>query len=257
MLILIAESKTMTACDKVVTPEEFSEHRPLFDPLAANIMSRLEDKSIAELSNIIGISISLARQMKTMIYEFPNKSLGEEAIRAYTGVVFKALDYNSLDENGKGNCIKKVKIISSLYGWLNADDIIKSYRTEFKSEIAPLSAPLWKYYRQHNTIALGKCLTANGYTEILNLLPGDAAKSIDWKTIKRFAKVYKADFVEVSEKGEKTPNAGKLKKLRGELLRDILSAGIERISDLKDLEGDNYIFEGTPLYPDHLLFTTD
>ena len=63
--------------------------------------------------------------------------------------------------------------------------------------------------------------------------------------------------MEVSEKGEKTPNAGKLKKLRGELLRDILSADIERISDLKDLEGDNYIFEGTPLYPDHLRFTTD
>ncbi len=257
MLILIAESKTMTACDRVVTREEFSEHRPLFDALANNIMAGLQDKSVEEIATVVGISQSLARQMKTMVYEFPNKALGEEAIKAYTGVVFKALDFDSLSASAKKNCHRDVKIISSLYGWLNAGDIIKAYRTEFKSEIAPLSAPLWKYYRQHVTIELGKQLRDAGQTEILNLLPGDAAKCIDWKTIKRFAKVYKADFVEISEAGEKTPNAGKLKKLRGELLRDILESGITRIADIKDLEGNNYIFEGTPVYPDHLRFTTD
>lgn len=257
MLILIAESKTMTPCNQVISTEEFSLHRPLFDSLAGNIMSGLEGRTVEELAASIGISSSLARQMKTMIYEFPNKSLGEMAIKAYTGVVFKALNYCSLSVEAQTRCLRDVKIISSLYGWLNSDDIIKSYRTEFKSEIAPLSTPLWKYYRQHNTIALGKYLSTNGYTEILHLLPGDAAKSIDWKTIKRFAKVYKADFVEVSENGEKTPNAGKLKKLRGELLRDILSSGITKVADLKNIEGENYIFEGTPIYHDHLRFTTD
>lgn len=257
MLILIAESKTMTPCDKVVTPEEFSLHRPMFDALASNIMSGLNDKSVDEISEAVGISISLARKMKTMVYEFPNKSLGEEAIKAYTGVVFGALKYDSLSDKAKDNCRRDVRIISSLYGFLNPDDIIKSYRTEFKSEIAPLSWPLWKYYRQHNTIILGKYLRDYATTEILDLLPGDAAKGIDWKTIKRFAKVYKADFVEVTESGEKTPNAGKLKKLRGELLRDIMMNGITKIADLADLSGDNYIFDGYPQYPDHIRFTTD
>lgn len=257
MLILIAESKTMTACDRMISPEEFSKHRPVFDALADNIMSGLHDKTVEEVAQSVGISQSLARQMQTMIYEFPNKSVGDKAINAYTGVVFKALDFNSMSEEGRERCVKDVKIISSLYGWLNADDIVKAYRTEFKSEIAPSDWPLWKYYRQHVTIELGKYLREGIYSEILNLLPGDAAKCIDWKTIKRFAKVYKADFVEVSENGEKTPNAGKLKKLRGELLRDILEEGITRIADIANLEGANYMYEGTPVYPDHLRFTTD
>lgn len=246
----------MTPCDRVVTPEEFSLHRPLFDALADNIISGLSDKTIDEISLSIGISHSLARKMKTMIYEFPNKSTGAEAIRAYTGVVFNALQYETLSDCARRKCLDDVRIISSLYGLLNPDDIIKSYRTDFTSPIAPLSQPLWKYYRMHNTIALGKYLQDTGTKEILDLLPGDAAKSIDWKTIKRFARVYKADFIEVTETGEKTPNAGRLKKLRGELLRDILMNDINKVADLASLEGESYMFDGTADFSGHLRFTT-
>ena len=257
MLILIAESKTMTGCDDPVTSGQFHDCMPLFEEYADEIMSHLKDKTVEEIASEVGISVSLARQMQKMIYEFPNKNLGQAAIWAYTGVVFKSLDPSTLSTGALRNVERDVRIISSLYGLLNPTDIIKGYRTEFKSEISPDKTPLWKFYRRYNTIALGKTLQQANVSEILNLLPGDAAKSIDWKTIKRFAKVYKADFIEFSAEGPgKTPNAGKLKKLRGALLRQIVTDNILKVSDLLHIESSEYMCEGTPVYPDHLQFIT-
>lgn len=258
MLILIAESKTMLPDEKVVTPAEFELHTPALETEADEIMASLRKLTVSELIEQTGLSGSLAAKMQKMIYEFGNKSTGNEAIRAYTGVVFKALDFSSLSEAAQASCKDEVRIISSLYGWLRPDDIVKSYRLDFTTrfeEGPSASKSLNTFWRAAVTKCLVKNIQTEGHTEILNLLPADAAKCIDWKLTKRFAKVWKVDFQEMQEGGRlKTPTANRLKTLRGLLLRQILEEGIKNASDLVKTASTHYVCEGTPVYPDHLQF---
>ena len=257
MLILIAESKTMVTTENPVSDAEFAAHMPACEKEADAIIESLRSLDVAELSSQLKLSGSLAVKMQKMIYEFGNKNLGLTAINAFTGVVFKALDFATLTEDARQRSLSDVGIISSLYGWLRPADIIKPYRLDFTSpvDIDGKTVSLFSFWRKHVTMKLVKTLQETDCHEILNLMPGDAAKCIDWKLVKRFAKVWKADFVQLLDGGErKTPNAGRLKTLRGYLLRQILQENINLVGDLQHVVSDHYLFEGTPVYPDHLQF---
>lgn len=255
MLILIAESKTMLSEQQSVSAETLANHTPAGEKQASEIMSGLEKLSQPELIAETGFSSTLAAKLREMIYEFPNKASGQKAIEAYTGIVFKALQYDTLSQHEQSLCDKEVRIISSLYGLLRPDDIIKPYRLDFTTKAGPDNMALNSFWKTDTTIRLVKTITAEGHRELLNLLPTDAAKSINWKVVKKFCKVWKADFVEISEGDTtKTPPATKLKTMRGKLLRQILCDGITRISELQTIRSDDFFYMGTPVYPDHLQF---
>lgn len=255
MLILIAESKTMLDDQQPVASSTFESHTPPLEEPADSIMGRLADLSQHELIAQTGLTPSLAARLRQQIYEFPNKTMGMKAIEAFTGVVFKALRYDSLSATQQAICQKDVRIISSLYGLLRPDDIIKPYRLDFTAKVAPGGATLCSFWKKDVTVRLVRSLIDGGHGELLSLLPADAAKCLDWKVIKRFCKVWKADFVEIADDGSsRTPAATKLKTMRGTLLRHILCREITRVADLTGLKTDDIICEGTPRYPDHLLF---
>lgn len=255
MIVLIAESKTMEDKEVAVGLELYERNMPAGEKQADEIMARVATLSVPEIAELIKISLPFAAKVARMAYEFPNKLTGLRAIDSYTGVVFKALDYKSFSSEEKARVASQVRIISSLYGWLRPDDIIKPYRFDFTTPISPEDTALAAFLRKDVTINLVKYLQANGETAILNLLPSDAAKCIDWKLVKRFTKVWKVDFKEPKDgSGWKTPHAGKLKALRGELLRTIITQGISNASDLLTLTTETMIPLGTPDYPDHIAF---
>lgn len=258
MVVLIAESKTMLAREREITQGELETGSPCYESVSSGIMESLRNLTVGELSAMLRLSGSLAAKMQKMVYEFPNKSAGYPAIEAFTGVVFRALDYVSLHEEAKERCQEQVRIISSLYGWLRPMDIIKPYRLDFTSRLEEGPAAgkaLNAFWRMDVTKALVKMLGEGRQTEILNLLPSDASKCIDWKLVKRFAPVWKVDFKEIRDNGEmKTPSAERLKALRGRLLRQILTEDIRGAAGLLHTSSDSYVCEGTPVYPDHLQF---
>ena len=255
MLILLAEAKTMQTAESAVSAIEYGSHKPLYESVADELMSRLASMSVGELTHLLKVSGSLALKMFQFAYNFPDKNNGLECMLAYTGVVFKALDFPSLNPEERHRCNSGVRIVSSLYGWLRPDDIVKPYRLDYSSELPVgnndfiVASSFW---RKDVTVALVNTIRRDGHSEILNLLPGDAAKCIDWKLVKNFAKVWKVDFTDAVT--EKTPQAGKLKTMRGKLVRQILKDNIGSAEDLKTVVSDGYVCEGTPRYPDHLHF---
>ena len=96
MLILIAESKTMTACDGSVSEIKYESHRPEFEEYAGRIMDSLRGSPPDRLVEELGISAAYSRKLSRMIYEFPNKSLGAEAIEAFTEVESRHWNTNRL-----------------------------------------------------------------------------------------------------------------------------------------------------------------
>lgn len=257
-MILIAESKTMASREMEVSREEFAACRPLFDGIANAIMDSLRGRTPEQLAAEAGITLRLAASLRRMIYEFPNKTTGLRAIEAFTGVVFRQLRLADYDGAQREFLRDNVRIVSSLYGWLRPDDIIKPYRFDFKSHVAPLGETLMKYWKKDVTIALAQELRAKGDTVIIDLLPSDAAKCVDWKLIKRFANVYKVDFKMYDGTDVmKTPNAGRLKELRGRLLDLIVRNGLSSPADIATLESSDFMPDPAgPRYPSYLSFVT-
>lgn len=254
MIILIAESKTMEMTELEVSSGYYEAHRPVFEKEASEIRDSLREMSVADLASAIKISIAMSTRLRQMVYEFPNKSLGLKAIEAFTGVVFKNLDYASLPSQDRDLVDSKVRIISSLYGWLRPDDIIKPYRLEYTSPVAPDDATLSAYWREMVTMQLIETLQKGGETEILDLLPADAAKCIDWKSVKRFAKVWKVDFKEQNGESVRSPHAGRLKAFRGQLLRNIILNGLSNIRQVASFENDTMMPIPDYEYRDRLAF---
>lgn len=257
MIILIAESKTMAPELRSVTDSVYQEHRPVYEEIADNVMLSLENDSVDEISRSIKISVRMARDVKRMIYEFSNKSAGLPAIESYTGVVFRQLHVNEYTHGQKAFMIKNVRIISSLYGWLRPDDIIKTYRFDFDTKLAPGGISFKKFWKKDVTIALVKMIEASGEKEILNLLPADASACIDWKLVKRFADMIKVEFKEPTGPDTmKTPNAGRLKELRGRLLDQIIKEGITDSRQLQSLSSPHYDGLGELTHPGYFYFLT-
>lgn len=254
MIILIAESKTMDDREIHVSPSLFDAHRPAGESRADAIMSRVAGMTAGELAATVKISPSLAAKLLRMAYEFPNKSLGLRAIEAYTGVVFKNFDYRTLSDTEKNEADSQIRIVSSLYGWLRPDDYVKPYRFDYTTKLAPDGSPLCAYMQNDVTTRLLDELRETGTTEILNLLPADAAKCIDWKLVEPCAKVWKAEFMEHDGSALRTPHAGKLKAMRGQLLRAIITGNLTTPDQIARFENDILMPADTPPVPGTLAF---
>ena len=237
MLILIAESKTMTPCMAPQSNEEYAAHTPEFEAAADDIMQALHGISAQELSEKVKISFPLALKSRQMIYEFPDKAHGSKAIEAFTGVVFKALDAQSMSPCELTRLNSRVRIISSLYGWLRPDDVIKQYRLDFTTPLAPGNMKFAQYWQKAVSEALNNEVKTNLHAEGI--------------------KMWKVEFKEIKPGGKMaTPTSNKLKTLRGKLLRQIIRENITTPAQLMELESDEYIADGNPTKPGVISFTT-
>ena len=240
MLILIAESKTMSTKEVAVASPTFPEGEAGADM----ICQRLASCSVSEISEMLKVSSSLATSCLKMAKEFPNKTMGLRAIDAYTGVVFKALDAKTFTPQMDAFAENHLLIVSSLYSLLKPTDTIKPYRLDYTSKAAPDDMPMWRWQREATTQRLIERIKAEGETELLNLLPGDAAKCIDWHRIQPFANIITADFKELTPGGTtKTPTSNRLKQLRGHLCLQIIEAQISDVQRLKEVESDAFAFD--------------
>lgn len=255
MIILIAESKTMSECARSIGGANLS--KPVFETRAAAIMERLCEMPASEIARRGKLSPAMASRARLMALDFPDKSTGAKAAEAFTGVVFKALRYESLDASAKRFAGSNLRIVSSLYGWLRPDDIVKPYRLDFTMPLAPGDITFAAWWRDALTRRLSDELHASGCRDVLDLMPADAARCFNLKALGSDIRVWKADFRAVEGATVKSPHATRLKTLRGLLLHRILSEQIESPEALMTIESDDFIAEGTdPASPRHIIFTT-
>lgn len=257
MIILIAESKTMAPCDSAVSHELYESHRPALEERASGIMESLRGASAEELAREVKISVPMARRLHDMIYDFPDKSSGRDAMSAFNGVVFRAFDYATLSADARNHTCSRVRLISSLYGWLRPDDVIKSYRFDFTTRPAPDGGTFAAYLRESVTDRMLHELSETGCRHVLDLLPGDATRCIDWKRVGQAAEVWKVDFRETHPGGNvRTPPSNRLKTLRGHLLRQIISYNIATPEELLSLTSDLYMADPDASAHGSIVFVT-
>lgn len=253
MLTLLAESKTMSAQQRPVDASELAAHTPVFQEQASLIMDNIQQMSVAEIASRMGISSQLASKARELAFDFPHSLTGYEAIFGFTGEAFRGLEAGSLSADALEKAKNELKFISSVYGILNSHDIIKPYRSEFSKPVAPEGKTSIQYYKPKVTIEMAKLLKNTGPVDVINLLPADADKCLDWKLLRAFAKVHKVVFQVPDNKGGlKTPLAKRLKELRGIMARTILMDDIKSFKELTEFESPHFIFSpqhSKPLLP--------
>lgn len=250
MIFLLTESKTMSSSQTDITPDDFELHKPILEDSADSIMEYEKHFTASELASVMGISNSLAVNSLIYAYDFPNKTTGYQAIDGFKGEAYKALEVDSLSKSQRNFLIPNLRIISSAYGILKPDDIIKPYRLEYAKPIAGENLTPQKLFKSKITIEIVNYLKASGIKEIINLLPGDADACIDWKIVRAFSKVYKISFLSVNQHGDlKTPSSVKLKELRGSMARFIAVNNITDFNTLKTMESSKFIYSAADSKP--------
>lgn len=258
MLTLLAESKTMTTHLSPVSAEALQLHIPAFEDVADDIMSYLEALPVADLAEALGISGSLAVKAHALAYDFPHKQTGCDALHAFTGDAYRGLDINSVPEELCATADSSLRIISSMYGVLKPSDIIKPYRCEFNKPISSDHKTAIQLFRQRTTVYMVNLIKERKTADIIDLLPADADKCIDWKIVRAFAKVHKVVFQSMMPDGRlKTPIAKRLKELRGTMYREILTKGISSFQELTEVKSESFIYSPADSKPGLPVFITD
>lgn len=233
----------MDGVQSPVSPDEFKIHVPVLENMADEICERISDMSPAQLSEILGISNGLAIKTKSLAYDFPHKLTGYEALYGFTGEAYRGLKAKSLTKKALDKAETELRIISSVYGILKPFDIIKPYRCEFNRPIAPDNKTPIQFFKSKITIELVNFIKENKIDDIIDLLPGDADKCIDWKIVRAFSNVNKICFQTITAEGKlKTPIASRLKDLRGKMARFILEEDIQSFKDLTAVATEDFIF---------------
>lgn len=258
MITLIAESKSMNNSLNKVSYDTYVSNRPYFEDEAQKIMGFIRSNNIEELSLRLKISKSLASKALKYAYDFTDNSLGNKAIFEFSGEVFRALNVESLNQDNLEFASNHVLIISSLYGLLKPDDIIKPYRLNFSSDCSPIGRTLCDFWKKKVTIAVVNHIKSINETEILNLLPGEAMKYIDFKLLKHFASVVKPDFKILTQTDKlKTPSPGRLKELRGLMLRNIIKHDINNLNAVLNLSDMHFCIDPQRYKQDYPLYLCD
>ncbi len=75
-----------------------------------------------------------------------NKLPTAKAVDVYSGVLYQALDFNSLDSASKKRAIKSIVIISALFGAVKLEDKIPSYKLDMAKSLPKIGSlnSLWK-----------------------------------------------------------------------------------------------------------------
>lgn len=237
-----------------ISPEDYNAHSPLLELVADETLRFISSLTVEEIMNIMPVSKALAAKVKSLAYEFPNKSTGYNPLTAFCGEAFRGLDASTLSHEAIFRASSQLRIISSAYGILRPTDIIKPYRLDFNKKVGPDYQNINKILKPRITVEIVKYVKENKIKDIINLLPADADDCLDWKIIRAFAKVHKILFKIISPStGDlKTPIAKRLKELRGIMTRIILENDISTFDQLKSFENNYFVFspaDSKPLLP--------
>ena len=236
----------------------FLSNKPTLEVYADKIMAHLAELNPTEIAGIMGISHQLALKAYELAYDFPHKLMGFNAVSGFVGEAFKAFDFPTLKNSDLNQLDKELRIISSIYGVLKPSDIIKPYRAEFIKPIAPENKSPIQFLKSQVTINVVTYIKENKTKDIINLLPGDAEKCLDWKIIRAFSSVHKVCFKSINTEGKLvTPLTHRLKELRGLMARSIVENDIKNFNDLIHLHSEHFLYSPKDSKPGLPVFITD
>lgn len=156
------------------------------------------------------------------------------AIKRYSGVMYNALHYSSMNWDEKTYFDTNFFILSWLYGFLKPQDLIANYKLPVEAKWV---ANYWKNI-------LSQALNKLEGDMIVDLLPQSYKKMIDWKQLKTLR--VEIEFLRL-DNGKTQKLAHGVKKVKGEYIKNICKNIFTDMEDfpwnLKKLSERHWIIE--------------
>lgn len=140
------------------------------------------------------------------------------AISRYSGVMYNAIDYSGLSEDGKQYFDSHFLILSGMYGVLRPQDMIGNYKLPIETK------GLYSFWWDSITQALNDM----DIDYVVDFLPGAYKKMIDWKQLN--AHRVEIDFFHYKWNELKKMTHG-VKKVKGEYIHELCKNAVQSIKD--------------------------
>jgi cytoplasmic iron level regulating protein YaaA (DUF328/UPF0246 family) len=218
---------------------------PNFEDDAQKLINQLKKLTAKKIAELMSISPDLAQLNEDRFKNWSKANSIEhvkylQAIRAFTGEVYRGFEVNSVEEFELDFIQNKVRILSGLYGILKPFDLISPYRLEMGTKFSPntKSKNLYDFWSDRLTKYLANELESN--EPIINLASAEYSKVINFKRISN--PVITPIFKEFKN-GKYSIVMMYAKYQRGKMARYLVDNRLEVIKELKLYNMDGYSFD--------------
>jgi len=150
--------------------------------------------SVPEIARLLGASAPLVERAATAVQQLAaGTAMGLPAWRRYTGVVWTHLDPSGLSA-AKRRC---VVIPSGLLGIVTGEDPVPDYRLGMSVTVGSVGR-LDRWWRG----AVTDALAGWGRGPIIDLLPAEHARAIDWELLGTQRPVIRVTFIKAGQAGQ-------------------------------------------------------
>ncbi len=224
MKIILSPAKTMNLKNPIHEDWEINEN-------TQKIVNILKSKTCEELKKLLKISDKLVDENIEYIKNF-DKNVSYKAIEMYSGMVYKTLNIESIDNDSLKYLDEHLLILSALYGILKPSSLVKPYRLDFTSNIKVDGKSIKSFWKSYCNLYI-----TEGET-VLNLASKEFSELFD-KTRYNW---HDFDFFEISA-GSKKRHSTISKKGRGRLLRSLADSKVKTVEDISKLDGFKIYFD--------------
>ncbi len=185
--------------------------RTLVARALAETLERADDRRVATLLNVSAARVEEAREVTAAAARGTGPLL--PSWRRYEGVVWGHLRPGEVTISQR----RRLLIPNALYGLNAGSDPVAEYRLKFTVSLEGLG-PLARFWREH----LGRALDEMGRVEIIDLLPDEHHRAIDWTALRR--PLYQR--VRLVSADESSVVGHDAKAAKGALARHLLDSGV-------------------------------
>lgn len=251
MLTVISPAKTLDFESPAATTKA---SQPAFTRQTRELVSIMRSKTAKDLRTLMGISPKLAELNVERYQNFKVRSQqGKQAVLAFKGDVYLGLDVDGYTERDFTFAQKNLRILSGLYGVLKPLDLIQPYRLEMGTKLSnDKGVNLYDYWGHLIGDSIAKELSEHRNKSLINLASNEYFKAV--KTDRLNGKVITPVFKDYSNGSYKILSFF-AKKARGSMASFIVQNRINKPDDLKEFNGDGYVFNQSFSSEEQWVFT--
>lgn len=255
VLILLSPAKSL---DESTDWSTRSHTTPVLLDRATELVGVMADKTPADLTDLMGISPSLAELNVERFGDFTTPFTPDNAkpaILAFSGDVYAGMDAASFDTRDLTRAQKTVRILSGLYGVLRPLDLMQPYRLEMGTRLAhPGGKDLYSFWGDSVTEQLNRAVDESpGAKTLINLASNEYYGVVNEAVLD--APVISPVFLDAKGDADYKIISFFAKKARGAMSGWIIRNRVTTMKALVDFDGMGYEYDAERSSKDRPVFT--
>lgn len=223
---------------------------PFFIDDTKELLKTLKTLSADSIEDLMSISESISRDVISNIDNFKFDEFGTPAIYAYTGIQYRSISINSMDCDDIQYIKSNIKILSGLYGILDAFDSVYKYRLDMLSKIKFNEKSLYDFWGDK---IYSKIKSFDDI--IINVSSKEYSKLIDRYICDDDCNIFNVEFKQVKQGKLKNVSSTDSKKIRGIFVNYIIKNKLKNVNKLKLFNHSGYLFSEVYSTENKLVFT--